>query len=126
MALHCDASLSSASLTDPFLPASAASYRLSVQGAYSVSMTDMSDTTDSASDAQPLSGQVDRQHALSILSESLTAQDWVDDTMLALIAQYHLEPDELTEAGLSYETVKALEQHHPHLFQATFNGPLSV
>lgn len=51
-----------------------------------------------------------REQAIAQVQDQLTLSD-VHPQALRLIELFHIEPEELSEAGLPYESLKALERH---------------
>lgn len=58
---------------------------------------------------------ISRTEALRRVKQLLSNQSVVSDEALRLIALFYLHGDELTEAGISYEMVRAVERCHPML-----------
>ncbi|MCA9799406.1 MAG: hypothetical protein KC474_07630 [Cyanobacteria bacterium HKST-UBA04] len=57
-----------------------------------------------------------RHNVLSQVYDCLSQEKLADETAHHLICQHQIEPDELTEVGLPYEMVRALEHRYPALF----------
>ncbi len=51
-----------------------------------------------------------RNQAIAQVQDQLALSE-VHPQALRLIELFHIEPEELSEAGLSYESLKALERH---------------
>ena len=56
-----------------------------------------------------------RRNALRRISALLSANPAVTEEALYLMWLFHFHPDDLTEAGVPFEVVKALERQHPFL-----------
>lgn len=57
-----------------------------------------------------------RSHAIRQVKKSLTKKDHISPDALRLILLFHIGVEELTESGVPYEMVRALEKRHPLLF----------
>jgi hypothetical protein len=58
---------------------------------------------------------ISRSEALSKVKKLLSRKSTIPSEALDLISLFYLHTDELTEAGVSYEVVRALEKRHPML-----------
>lgn len=56
-----------------------------------------------------------RQMAIKRVRQLLCTGNAICSESLALITLFHMEMDELTEAGVPYEMVRALEKRYPHV-----------
>ena len=57
-----------------------------------------------------------RVKALRQIKKILCSRHMLTGQVLELMTLFHFRAEELTEAGIPYEVVRALEKHHPLLF----------
>ena len=64
---------------------------------------------------QALRQGLSRKKALQRICKTLNRSSRITHDVIELLTLFHFQADELTEAGVSYEVVKALETRHAFL-----------
>jgi hypothetical protein len=57
-----------------------------------------------------------RLRAVNRVKQLLRLGNGIPEEVVALISRFQFQIDELTEAGITYEVVRAIEWYHPFLF----------